>query len=152
MGIAYAVSEYKKKGGKSMLTAKQEKFVQNIITGMTQADAYRNSYNAKKMTDKQIWEEASKLMAKPKVAQRVQELRAEMANESIMSAKERLEFLTRVIKGEENDKDYAVADLNTKLKAVDIMNKMQGEYVQKVVADVTTYEDNLKKVVEEDEY
>ena len=135
-----------------MLTAKQEKFVQNIITGMTQADAYRNSYNAKKMTDKQIWEEASKLMAKPKVAQRVQELRAEMANESIMTAKERLEFLTRVIKGEENDKDYAVADLNTKLKAVDIMNKMQGEYVQKVVADVTTYEDNLKKVVEEDEY
>lgn len=135
-----------------MLTAKQEKFAQNIITGMTQADAYRNSYNAKKMTDKQIWEEASKLMAKPKVAQRVQELRAEMANESIMTAKERLEFLTRVIKGEENDKDYAVADLNTKLKAVDIMNKMQGEYVQKVVADVTTYEDNLKKVVEEDEY
>jgi phage terminase small subunit len=135
-----------------MLTAKQEKFVQNIITGMTQADAYRNSYNAKKMTDKQIWEEASKLMAKPKVAQRVQELRAEMASDSIMSAKERLEFLTRVIKGEENDKDYAVADLNTKLKAVDIMNKMQGEYVQKVVADVTTYEDNLKKVVEEDEY
>lgn len=135
-----------------MLTAKQEKFAQNIITGMTQADAYRNSYNAEKMTDKQIWEEASKLMAKPKVAQRVQELRAEMASDSIMSAKERLEFLTRVIKGEENDKDYAVADLNTKLKAVDIMNKMQGEYVQKVVADVTTYEDNLKKVVEEDEY
>lgn len=142
-----------------MLTAKQEKFVQNIITGMTQADAYRNSYNAKKMTDKQIWEEASKLMAKPKVAQRVQELRAEMANESIMTAKERLEFLTKVIMGEEKDIKItlsgavdAEADLNIKLKAIDIMNKMQGEYVQKVVADVTTYEDNLKKVVEEDEY
>ena len=142
-----------------MLTAKQEKFVQNIITGMTQADAYRNSYNAKKMTDKQIWEEASKLMAKPKVAQRVQELLAEMANESIMTAKERLEFLTKVIMGEEKDIKItlsgavdAEADLNIKLKAIDIMNKMQGEYVQKVVADVTTYEDNLKKVVEEDEY
>lgn len=142
-----------------MLTAKQEKFVQNIITGMTQADAYRNSYNAKKMTDKQIWEEASKLMAKPKVAQRVQELRAEMANESIMTAKERLEFLTKVIMGEEKDIKItlsgavdAEADLNIKLKAIDIMNKMQSEYVQKVVADVTTYEDNLKKVVEEDEY
>lgn len=142
-----------------MLTAKQEQFAQNIILGMTQADAYRNSYNAEKMTDKQIWEEASKLMAKPKVAQRVQELRNEMAKESIMTAKERLEFLTKVIMGEEKDIKItlsgavdAEADLNIKLKAIDIMNKMQGEYVQKVVADVTTYEDNLKKVVEEDEY
>lgn len=142
-----------------MLTAKQEKFVQNIIVGMTQADAYRNSYNAEKMTDKQIWEEASKLMAKPKVSQRVQELRNEMANESIMTAKERLEFLTKVIMGEEKDIKItlsgavdAEADLNIKLKAIDIMNKMQGEYVQKVVADVTTYEDSLKKVVDEDEY
>lgn len=142
-----------------MLTAKQEKFVQNIIVGMTQADAYRNSYNAEKMTDKQIWEEASKLMAKPKVSQRVQELRNEMANESIMTAKERLEFLTKVIIGEEKDIKItlsgaidAEADLNIKLKAIDIMNKMQGEYVQKVVADVTTYEDSLKKVVDEDEY
>ena len=142
-----------------MLTAKQEQFAQNIILGMTQADAYRNSYNAKKMTDKQIYEEASKLMATPKISQRVQELRNEMANESIMTAKERLEFLTKVIMGEEKDIKItlsgavdAEADLNIKLKAIDIMNKMQGEYVQKVVADVTTYEDNLKKVVEEDEY
>ncbi len=142
-----------------MLTAKQEKFVQNIIVGMTQADAYRNSYNAEKMTDKQIWEEASKLMAKPKVSQRVQELRNEMANESIMTAKERLEFLTKVIMGEEKDIKItlsgavdAEADLNIKLKAIDIMNKMQGEYIQKVVADVTTYEENLKKVVDKDEY
>ena len=126
-----------------MLTAKQEKFVQNIIVGMTQADAYRNSYNAEKMTDKQIWEEASKLMAKPKVSQRVQELRNEMANESIMTAKERLEFLTKVIMGEEKDIKItlsgavdAEADLNIKLKAIDIMNKMQGEYTQKIEADV----------------
>lgn len=126
-----------------MLTAKQEKFVQNIIVGMTQADAYRNSYNAEKMTDKQIWEEASKLMAKPKVSQRVQELRNEMANESIMTAKERLEFLTKVIMGEEKDTKIAMfgpvdaePDLNIKLKAIDIMNKMQGEYTQKIEADV----------------
>lgn len=142
-----------------MLTAKQEQFAQNIILGMTQADAYRNSYNAKKMTDKQIYEEASKLMAKPKISQRVQELRNEMANESIMTATKRLEFLTRVITGEEKDIKVSLtgavnteADLNVKLKAIDIMNKMQGEYVQKVVADVTTYEDSLKKVVDEDEY
>ena len=31
------------------------------------------------------------------------------------------------------------------------MNKMTGEYVQRVVADVS-YEDSLRKVVDEDEY
>ena len=34
-----------------MLTVKQEKFVQNIIKGMSQREAYKNSYNATKMKD-----------------------------------------------------------------------------------------------------
>lgn len=107
-----------------MLTAKQEQFVQNIITGMSQADAYRSAYPNQRMSDKTVWETASKLMANPKVIARVTELRNELAKPSIMTAQERLEWLTEVINGEE--------DVNAKLKAVDIMNKMQGEYVTKV--------------------
>ena len=107
-----------------MLTAKQERFAQNIVTGMSQADAYRSAYSAKKMSDKTIWENASRLMANSNVAARVSELRNELAKDTIMSAQERLEWLTEVINGEE--------DINAKLKAVDIMNKMQGEYVTKV--------------------
>ena len=38
-----------------MLTIKQEKFVQNIMLGMSQADAYRASYNAKNMGDNAIY-------------------------------------------------------------------------------------------------
>ena len=111
-----------------MLTTKQEQFAQNIISGMSQADAYRSAYAVKKMTDKTVWESASKLLATPKVSARVAELRERMASESIMTAKQRLEFLTNVINGDD--------DINAKLKAIDIMNKMQGEYVQKVEADV----------------
>ena len=115
---------YKKKGSESMLTAKQEQFAQNIVSGMSQADAYRSAYSAKKMSDKTIWENASRLMANSNVAARVSELRNELAKDTIMTAQERLEWLTEVINGEE--------DINAKLKAVDIMNKMQGEYVTKV--------------------
>ena len=114
-----------------MLTPKQEKFVQNIIEGMSQADAYRSAYNTNKMTDKSVWESASKLMNDPKVASRVQELRDQLADESIMTAKERLMWLSQIIKS----KEETTAD---KLKASDQMNKMQGEYIQKVVADVDT--------------
>ena len=72
-----------------MLTAKQELFVQNIIQGMSQADAYRSAYPNQRMSDKTVWETASKLMANPKVITRLTELRNELAKPSIMSAQER---------------------------------------------------------------
>jgi phage terminase small subunit len=112
-----------------MLTAKQEQFVQNIIQGMSQADAYRSAYPNQRMSDKTVWETASKLMTNPKVIARLTELRNQLAKPSIMSAQERLEWLTERI----TDDDV---DINAKLKAIDIMNKMQGEYVQKVEAEV----------------
>lgn len=112
-----------------MLTPKQERFVQNIIEGMSQADAYRNSYDVSKMADKTIHEKASRLMSDGKVRARLQELRHQMMKPTIMSAQERMEWLTNLINNEEEG-------TSDKLKAIDIMNKMQGEYVQKVEAEV----------------
>lgn len=113
-----------------MLTPKQEAFVQNIIQGMSQADAYRSAYSCKNMSDNSVYVNASKLVADTKVALRLKELRDELAKPSIMSAQERLEWLTELI---QSDKEST----SDKLKAADIMNKMQGEYVQKVEAAVT---------------
>lgn len=112
-----------------MLTAKQEKFVQGIIEGKSQADAYRAAYNAKNMTDKTIWEESSRLMQDPKVSTRVTELRNQLNASTIMSAKERMEWLTELIKNTEEG-------TTDRLRALDIFNKMTGEYVQRVEADV----------------
>lgn len=127
-----------------MLTAKQEKFVQCIIQGMSQADAYRSAYSVKKMSANAIYREASLLVESPKVAQRLSEIRAELAKPSIMSAQERLEWLTSIIKSDEET-------TSDKLKASDQMNRMQGEYTQKVQTTVT-YEDTLREVVGADEY
>ena len=113
-----------------MLTAKQEQFAQNIIKGMSQADAYRSAYPNQRMSDKTVWEAASRLMANDKVVARLTELRGHLAKDTIMSAQKRLEWLTELIGNEE-------AVTGDKLKAIDIMNKMQGEYVQKVQAEVT---------------
>lgn len=113
-----------------MLTAKQEKFVQNIIEGMSQADAYRSAYNSKRMSDNAIYREASLLMSNPKVAQRLADITAKIDKPKIMTASKRLEWLSERI----DDEDV---DINAKLKAIDIMNKMQGEYIQRVEAEVT---------------
>lgn len=145
-----------------MLTAKQEEFVQGIIKGLSQADAYRAAYNAGNMSDKTIHEKASRLMSEDKIKARVQELREQISSENIMTAKERLELLTRIARGEEPEKivqfvegerfEYEIpASLKTRREAIDTMNKMTGEYTQKIEANVS-YEDNLRKLVGEDEY
>jgi len=109
----------------SMLTAKQEKFVQNIIEGMNQADAYRSAYDTSKMTDKTVHEKASLLAGQDKVRARIKELREQLANEAIMSAQKRLEWLTGLV-GDN------ITPTEHKLRAIDIMNKMTGEYVTKI--------------------
>lgn len=125
------------------MTAKQEKFIQNIVTGMSQREAYKDAYDTKRMSDNAIDREASLLMKNPKIAQRHKELVDAIAKPSIMSAQERLEYLTGVIKGTEKEHKVAVADgytyeydeqasIKNKLNAIDLMNKMQGEYTTKI--------------------
>lgn len=131
-----------------MLTANQEKFVQGIIDGMSQADAYRSAYPNQKMSDKTIWEKASALMRKDKVVARLAELREQMMKPTIMSAQERLELLTRIAKGEEHEiivryvdgerMEFDVpASLKTRQNAIDLMNKMTGEYTTKIEGELS---------------
>lgn len=112
-----------------MLTAKQEKFCQNIVKGMTQVDAYRDAYNTSKSADKTVHENACRLAADSKIVARVNELRKQIATDSIMSAQERLEWLTNLVHD-------SVTNTDAKLRALEIMNKMTGEYVTKVEAQV----------------
>lgn len=123
------ISTNNEKEGENMLTAKQEKFVQGIIEGKSQADAYRSAYSTKNMTDKSIWELSSRLMNDVKVKSRVNELRGQVMKSTIMSAQERMEWLTDLIK---NTKEGTT----DRLRAIDIINKMTGEYVTKIDADV----------------
>lgn len=126
-----------------MLTPKQEKFVRGLIQGMSQREAYKNSYNAENMTDKTIDEEACRLFNDPKIYARYEELIEKAAMASVMTAQERLEYLTGIVYGTEQEQVKGVvegveveferpADLNARMKAIDIMNKMTGEYVTKV--------------------
>ena len=139
-----------------MLTAKQEKFVHNIIDGMSQADAYRDAYPNQNMSDKTIHESASRLMNNSKIIARLREIRDKMAKPTIMSAQERLELLSRIAKGEEPERVAQLvngevvevempASLKTRKEAIDIMNKMTGEYVTKVEGNIgiTKLEDVL---------
>lgn len=127
------------------LNVKQEKFIQGIILGLSQRQAYKEAYNAT-YADKDIDSKASTLFNSDKVQTRYKELLDEMADKSIMTAKERMIWLSDVIKGNikhtsygSNGEEYEnEAYISDKLKAIDTLNKMSGEYTTKVDANVNT--------------
>ena len=127
-----------------MLTAKQEKFVQNLLEGMNQADAYRSAYDASRMSDKTVHEKASLLAGQDKVRARLAELRDKLANEKIMSAQKRMEWLTEVVHDVHEKTE-------NRLKALDTLNKMDGQYVQRVEAEVQTETTINIELVDDDE-
>ena len=58
-----------------MLTQKQEKFVEELIKGRSQREAYKAAYNTSRMKDQSIDVSASRLFAKANVRLRYEELR-----------------------------------------------------------------------------
>ncbi len=131
-----------------MLTIKQEKFVQNIIKGMSQREAYKNSYDASKMKDEVIDTKASLLFKEDKIRKRYEELTKKLEDETIMSTKERMKWLSKVVNGEikeivpmiVTDKDgntqtieqEVPSKLKVKIIALDTLNKMDNSYKQTI--------------------
>ena len=124
-----------------MLNAKQEKFIQNIVKGMSQREAYKDAYKPK-YKDEVIDVRACELFKSSKVKVRYNELLKRLEDKAIMTAEERMKWLTDVINGDiledvplmtdiKEDKANTIkcpTKIDTKLKALDTLNKMSGEY------------------------
>jgi phage terminase small subunit len=120
------------------LTAKQEAFCQAVVQGIGQADAYRMSYAVKKMKPGAVDVEASRLMDNPKVAHRLQELRApvvEKVRYGIEQAMDEAMEAFKVAKGKEQG--------GAMVAAVQLRAKLNGLLIEKR-EDVT---DPLKKAI-----
>ena len=132
-----------------LTNARHEKFAQCIASGMSQRKAYRAAFpKSVNWKDETVDSKASVLSKNDKVVERLGELAKESSSKAVMTAKERKEWLTALIYKEgEDTKD--------RLKAIDILNRMEGEYIEKVningqvnnpMAGLTTEE--LKKLIE----
>lgn len=75
------------------LTAKQDAFANAIANGMNGADAYRSSYEPKKMSDNAIYTEASLLLSNPKVSQRVAELKQQLEKRALWTREDSVRAL-----------------------------------------------------------
>ncbi len=139
-----------------MLTPKREKYVQNLVKGMSQREAYKDAYPNDKSKDETIDRNASNLLKNNEVLTRYNELLEKAQDKAIMSSKERKAWLSKVVSGEIKEKvPMIVTDedgntktieqevpskLDTKIKALDTLNKMDGEYTEKLKLDITSIE------------
>lgn len=126
------------------LTPKQERFVQNIVSGMSQRQAYKEAFQVD-YDENAIDVNACKLFKETKIQLRYKELLEEIKDAAIMTATERMIWLSNVVNG--NIKEIVAvqktncetgetemietefpSQLKTKLVALDTLNKMSGEY------------------------
>lgn len=105
---------------------RHEKFAQCIAGGMSQRKAYRAAFpRSENWKDETVDSKASVLAKSEKVLERLKELADISTNAAIMSATERKKWLTRIMESDEEE-------TKEKLKACDILNKMEGSYIEKV--------------------
>jgi hypothetical protein len=110
---------------------RHETFAQEIALGKSQRKAYRSAFpKSVNWKDETVDSKASLLAKNDKVLARIQELQEESTSKAIKTAIQRKEWLSSIIDSEE--------DTAIKLKACDLLNKMDGEYTTKIEADVNT--------------
>ena len=76
------------------------------------------------------------MMADRKVSERVSELQAEIKSTTIADARERREFWTKVMRGDEES-----SDMKDRLKSSELLGKADGDFVErkKIEGEVNIY-------------
>jgi hypothetical protein len=122
-----------KKGNKpapDKLTGKQTQFVQGILKGLSQSDAYRAAYDCENMADNSIWREASVLFANPKVSGRIKALQARQEDAALFSGLATRQHIQRTLYGLTKDGENDAA----KLRACELLGKLSdvGAFTERV--------------------
>ena len=126
------------------LTAKQEIFVQRLIEGNSQREAYRFAYNCEKMKDESIDVEASKLFNSPKISQRYQELLNEYKEQAKWTRCKAEEKLMWLLDKSQEDIEYRglkQANSSSMLNTIKELNTLTDLYPKKSKEEDVNLED-----------
>lgn len=108
-----------------MLTPKQERFCQCIVSGMSGKDAYLTAYENNSNANT-AYKEAMKLLTREDVQNKIKELRRPLelqAQTKALTERDQIKekLWSMINNSATNDSD--------KLRAMDILNKMNAEYI-----------------------
>lgn len=129
----------------SGLTLKQEAFAEALANGATNAEAYRQAYNADGMAAAVVHTEACKLAQHPKVAQRVEDLlRQKQAQKQLVAARAEDRIWRQVWGVLEDDKTPAAV----KVSAAALAAKLAGMVTDRVQVESNSAADIERELAE----
>lgn len=126
------------------LSNQQMLFCQEYLKlGMNGTQAYLNIYKSCKK-ESTARTNASRLLTNANIQEYIEELQSKIEKNAIINVEERMKWLSKVVNGEIKHTSYDgngnsyenEAYISDKMKAIDILNKMDGVYVTKV-RDIT---------------
>lgn len=123
----------KKPAKKRKLTAKQERFVAEMIRGATQADAYRTAYSAEGMKPSAIYTEASLLVSHPEITKRLHAHQASVERSAVSSALSKRRWIVERL---EHEAEHAQSDAG-RVRALELLGK---------VTEVALFTDRVEQV------
>lgn len=106
------------------LSPKQEKFCQCIVSGMSGKDSYLTAYNCN--SDRVAYNESNVLLKRDDITERIKELSKPVINHAQNLAISEREKKRCILWDFINNKEK---DDNIRLKAMDLLNKMDSEYI-----------------------
>ena len=116
----------------SGITAKQEKYIQGLVSGLSQRKAYREAFpNSEKWKDSAVDSNASTLLKSAKVSQRYQELVTEYKVKTMWTrekAEEELSWLMRKAKQDLEEQGFRQANSTAFLNAIKELNEIGVVY------------------------
>ena len=126
------------------LTTKQELFVQSLIQGYSQREAYKMAYEADNMKDKTIDNKAYILFSNKEIRARYEELKNELKEKmfyTVEKANDDLNWIKLKAKEDIEAKGIKQANANTYLGAVKQQIELNGITIKEAKADI----DNIIK-------
>ena len=123
-----------------MLTSKQAHFADAVAHGAPQTAAFCKAYNAEGMKPSTIWSEASRLRRHPKVAARIDQLKAEAE----LSAAEKREGVREFVLHELTAMACEASTPSARLKALELLGKSVGLFSDRV--EVSAPERSIKEL------
>ena len=131
------------------LTVKQEIFVQRLIEGYSQRDAYKFAYNCENMKEESIDIEASKLFNNPKISLRYQELLDEYKEKAKWNRSKAEEKLMWLLDKSQEDIEYKglkQANSSSMLNTIKELNTLTDLYPKKNKEDNNLEDREAEKI------
>ena len=136
------------------LTTKQELFIQGLIKGYSQREAYKLAYEADNMKNETIDKRASELFSKGEIKGRYEELKNELKEKAfytVEKANDDLNWIKLKAKEDIEAKGIKQANANTYLGAVKQQIELNG-ITDKTTVDLSQILDRKIAIMQKEEY